>query len=136
MKYLKLFEEIYFNEHGEEKEYEPLFVAQTKGGRYKIEVFQSELDKKRDKYSINEFTNGRSSGHGSGYNKNQMNVRLNSIFDGSLKIDNINYQVISNEGGFEILPIEKDTPYKPLNYFNKYFGIHPSTGEPFDWNKA
>jgi hypothetical protein len=48
MKYLKLFEE-YYNEHGDEVEVEPLFIAETKGGRYKIEVYQSELDKKQDK---------------------------------------------------------------------------------------
>ena len=129
MKYLKLFEDF------ESRKYDILFMAETKGGRYRIEVYQDEMDKKRDKYSFSEYTNDRETGHGGSYNKAQMNVWLNFHIEGSAKIDGINYIIKSNKGGFDILDIEKDKPYKPLKHYNRHFGIHPSTGEPFDYEE-
>lgn len=129
MKYLKLFED--YNSQDEE---DILFMAETKGGRYRIEVYQSETDKKTNKYSFHEYTNGKNSGGGGGYNKAQINVWLNFHFEGSSKIDSINYIVKNNKGGFDILDIEKDKPYKSYQHYNRHFGIHPKTGEPFDWD--
>lgn len=128
MKYLKLFEDF-------QSKPEILFMAETKGGRYRIEVYQDEMDKKRNKYSFSEFTNDRETGHSGSYNKAQMNVWLNHQIEGSSKIDGINYIVKLNKEGFDILDIEKDKPYKSYSHYNRLFRIHPSTGEPFDYDE-
>jgi len=114
MKYLKLFENF-----DEIDESEILFSAETQRGKYKIDVYQSDYDKEHNSYSFKEYTGKRSTGGGGRQTKLDMEALLNNMFDGSSKIDNINYIVKTNKHDFRILSVNKDEPPRSERYFKQ-----------------
>ena len=125
MKYLKLFENF-----DEIEDDDVIFVAETQKGKYKVIVYLSDYDKERGSYSIREYTGKRSTGGGGGRGtKLDIEAWLNNKFDGSSKIDNINYIVKTNKQDFRILAINKDEPPRSERYFKQMLqGM--GTGEP------
>ena len=114
MKYIKLFEN--FKDEEDENE-EIIFSAETSKGKYKIIVYQSDYDKEHGGYSFKDLTNDKSRGGGGRQTKLDMEAYLNNQFDGSSKIDNINYIVKVNKHDFRILAVSKDEPCKSERYF-------------------
>jgi len=114
MKYLKLFEN--FDEIEDE---DVIFVAETQKGKYKIIVYLSDYDKEHGSYSIREYTGKKSSGGGGRGTKLDIEAWLNNQFDGSSKIDNINYIVKTNKQDFRILALNKDEPPRSERYFKQ-----------------
>lgn len=113
MKYLKLFED--FDEN--EPEENVIFSAETLKGKYKIIVYQSDYDKEHNSYSFQETVNDKSRGGGSRGTKLDMEAWLNNQFDGSSKIDSINYIVKTNKHDFKILAVNKEEPPRSEKYF-------------------
>jgi len=124
MKYLKLFENF-----DEIEDDDVIFVAETQKGKYKVIVYLSDYDKEHGSYSIREYTGKRSTGGGGRGTKLDIEAWLNNQFDGSSKIDNINYIVKTNKQDFRILAINKDEPPRSERYFKQMLqGM--GTGEP------
>ncbi len=124
MKYIKLFED--FDE--KEPEENIIFSAETLKGKYKIIVYQSDYDKEHGGYSFKEFKNNNSTGGGSRGTKLDMEAWLNDQFDGSSKIDSINYIVKINNHDFKILAVNKEEPPRSERYFKNLLmqsGVQP-----------
>ena len=128
MKYLKLFEN--FNDIEEEI----IFSTETLKGKYKIIVYQSDYDKEHGGYTFKDLTSGKSTGGGGRQTKLDMESYLNNQFDGSSKIDNINYIVKINKHDFRILAVGKDDPLRSERYFKDLLMNTPQQMIPTDPN--
>ena len=114
MKYLKLFENFKDEDINED---DIIFMAETQRGKYKIVVYQSDYDKEHSSYSFKDYTNDKPRGGGARQTKLDMEAYLNNVFDGSSKIDSINYIVKINKHDFRILSVGKDEPLGTERYF-------------------
>lgn len=76
----------------EEGKTKTVFVAETRGGKYKIEVIHYPFSE-YIQYEISERTNGKYTGSMSCKNKETAIQKLNELIDGSKRYDDINYIV-------------------------------------------
>lgn len=76
----------------EEGKTKTVFVAETRGGKHKIEVIYYPFSE-YIKYEISERTNGKYTGSMSCKNKDTAITKLNELIDGSRRYDDINYIV-------------------------------------------
>jgi len=84
--------------HSSEKDGKLIFKADTKGGKYSIEVRESENSKGKS-YSTYEYTNGSLSGIGGNSNKELLIHNLLDTIIGSKKIYGINYFISFDDLG-------------------------------------
>jgi hypothetical protein len=83
-----------------------VFAASTRGGRYRIEVYEDGVDthgvyrpRGTQLYRAESFRSGDSAGSATGQERDQMIRWLRDTIEGSREIDGINYQVQLDELG-------------------------------------
>jgi hypothetical protein len=116
MLFLKLFE---VSLNPEDEEWEPMFSASTKGGKYMLTV---EKHKARDEYRIGDFTSGRLTGRAYGV-QGDIVQRICKVMVNAAHIDGINYAIT-----FDNLGVEQELP---KHKFNPHIVVHPNVGKPF-----